>query len=276
MRNILLLTFFTYLFSACGSYKEISYFQDLNAVQGQLTNEESKYSLTIRPDDELLIIVSALDPVSAAPFNLPLVSSPTLSNRSLDGGQSATSAKQATSATTAQSLQSYLVDSDGEIHFPGIGKIKVSGMTKDELVTELEKRLSDYIVSPIVNIQIVNFKVSVLGEVTAPGSYTFSKQRVSILEALASAKDMTLQGRRDNVMIIRDINGKKEYIRMDLSKSETLQSPDYYLQQNDIVYVVPNREKQNDAYFGAQKQYNTSIIISAISTVISIIAIITR
>jgi polysaccharide export outer membrane protein len=248
-----------------------SYLKDLQDLeQKQLTGNESKFSLTIRPDDELMITVSALNPVAAAPYNLPLVSTQSVNTGGIEGksGQSVTS-----SPTV---VQTYLVNAEGFINFPGLGKIKVAGMNKDELTAGLEKLLEIHITDPIVNVQIVNFKVSVIGEVTKAGLYTFNKQRVSVFEALAAAQDITLQGRRDNVMIVRDVNGKKESIKIDLTNSGIFNSPNYYLQQNDIVYVIPNKEKQRDADFGTQKQFNTSIIISAISTVISIVAIIAR
>ena len=273
MRNILLFVFFISLLSSCGPQKKVLYFQDLEkSIQGQLTNEKINYSLTIQTDDELSIVVSAANPAAAAPYNLPLVSTQTSGLQTPEGRQASLSL----SASGNQTLQTYLVNSDGYINFPGIGKIKVAGMNRDELTVKLEELLSEYITNPIINIQIVNFRISVLGEVAAPGSYNFNKQRVSILEALAAARDVTLQGRRDNIFIARDINGKKEFYRIDLSSSDTFKSSNYYLQQNDVVYVAPNRERQRDADFGIQKQFNTSIIISAISTLISIVAIVTR
>jgi polysaccharide export outer membrane protein len=243
-----------------------SYLQDLQNLEMKQLSQETPFSLVIHPDDELRIIVSALDPKAAAPYNLPLTTPKYYGDTH----------SEATTVTSGTALQTYLVNAEGYINFPGLGKMKVAGLTKDELTAELEKQLSKDIQNPIVNIQLVNFRISVMGEVTMPNSYSFNKQRVSVFEALAMAQDVTLQGRRDNVMLIRDVNGKKEYFKIDLTKSDALNSPNYYLQQNDIVYVLPNREKQQDADFGAQKQYNTSIIISAISTIISIIAIITR
>jgi polysaccharide export outer membrane protein len=273
MRNILLFIFAICLFSSCGSsFKRTSYLQDLQNLEIKQLSGEANFSLTIHPDDELLIIVSALDPVAAAPYNLPLTASQSFGN----SGGKAGSSSSAQTVSAGPTFQTYLVNADGFINFPGLGKIKAAGMTKDELISELEKQLSKDIKDPIVNVQIVNFRVSIMGEVAMPGSYIFNKQRVSIFEALAAAQDITLQGCRDRVMIVRDVNGKKDYIRIDLTKSDVFDSPNYYLQQNDIVYVVPNREKQRDADFGVQKQFNTSIIISAISTVISIIAMIIR
>lgn len=269
MKNFLLFLSFTtaLILSSCSPYKDVSYFQDLNeASYGLITDKESAFSLIIQPDDELSIIVSAPDPSVAAPYNLPLISVRQKSESGIQG--------QSTTGSTV--LQTYLVDSEGLINFPGIGKIKVAGMTKDELTIHLTNLLKTYIEDPMVNIQIVNFRVSVLGEVNVPGLYSFNKQRVSVLEALASAQDMTIHGERKNVMIARNTNGKIEYFKMDLTKSDIFQSPFYYLQQNDVVYVVPNKEKQRDAGSGEQKSYNTSIIISAISTVISVIAIVIR
>lgn len=263
------------LITSCSSYKEISYFQDVQQdIQGVFSDQGYSQVIKIRPDDELSIVVSSIEPLAAAPFNLPVVMS--ASSASSIGTSASGKRQTGMQLSNSQMLQTYLVDSNGEINFPVIGRIKVSGLSREEFIDYLEELLKEYIKDPIVNVQIVNFKVSVLGEVVAPGPYYYTNQRVSVLDAIASAHDLTTHGARDNVMVIRDIEGKKEYFRFDLTKSDIFTSSNFYLQQNDVVYISPNKEKQRDAATGQQKQFNLTVITSAIGYVISVIAILVR
>lgn len=252
-----LIVSFIVLASSCSTFKRTSYFQDVDQqLSSQVLAQSEEYSMTIRTNDELSIVVSSVDPLAAASFNLTIAVA-----------QNGDKDKQAISGTP--SLQTYIVETNGTINFPTLGKIKVAGLTKAELSADLETRLKEYIKDPIVNIQIQNFRIAVLGEVTAPGDYNFKTQRVTILDALASAKDMTPYGRRDNVLLVREENGKKELIRFDLTKSDLFASEYFYMQQNDVLYVEPNEQKQKDANVGMQKQYNLSVTTSIISYVIS-------
>ncbi|MFR9166033.1 MAG: polysaccharide biosynthesis/export family protein [Dysgonomonas sp.] len=262
-----LIAFISIIIASCSTYKEISYFQDLDDSTAGILNEDKLFhSMQIRPDDELSITVTSIDPLAATPFNSPLQQSTSSLGLKMPGE----------SVNSTGRPSNYLVDTNGDINFPVLGKIHIAGMTKDEAVTYFENRLKEYIKDPIVNIRIVNFKVSVLGEVNMPGSYYFSTQRVSILDAIASAQDLTTHGRRSNVLVIREDDGKKEYFKVDLTKTDMFSSPNFYLQQNDIVYVTPNKEKQRDANSGLQKQFNLSIISSTIGWIISVIAIVVR
>jgi len=272
MKKYLLFSLFLcILVSSCSRYKDVAYFQDIEkSLEGKFDSPEFKNTLKIKIDDELSIIVSAEDPQVAAPFNLPMVVSSPLS--SAFSGDNKIGQQQ----HQTQTIQTYLVNSEGDIHLPVLGKIKVVGMTRDELVIEVEERVKKYIKDPIVNVRLVNFRISVLGEVTLPGVYTYNTQDVSILDAMASANDMLIHGQRNNVLVIRRTDQRNEYYRVDLTSSDILSSPNFYLQQNDIVYVLPNKEKQRDANSGQQKQFNMSVITTAISTVISVIAILIR
>lgn len=246
------------LCSSCGTTKNFSYFQDLDTyLQKEVALSDSVQEVRIKPDDQLAIVVTSVNPQAVAPFNLPTATSMSPSN------------------LTQSSLPSYLVDSEGEINFPTLGKIRVAGLSLEEAVGLLQTRLEDYVKDPIVNIQILNFRVSVLGSVNAPGPFYFTGQRVSILDAIANARDLNLYGRRDNVLLIRENGGKKEFIRFDLTKSDNVFSSKYfYLQQNDIIYVESNKEHQKDAQMSQQKQFNLTLISTAITSVIATISLI--
>ena len=170
-------------------------------------------------------------------------------------------------------LHTYLVNSHGEIDFPVLGKLQVAGLTRSELTDLMTEKISVYVKSPIITIQIRNFKVSVLGEVNKPGTVNVPNERLSVLDALGMAGDLTIYGNRSNVLLIRDNNGKKEYHRFDLTSAETLTSPYYYLQQNDVLYVEPNKARKGNAKYSQSGQFNVSLastIISALSVLASL------
>lgn len=240
---------------SCGTTKNFSYFQDLDEyLQKEVALSDSAQVIRIKPDDQLGIVVSSINPQAVAPFNLPVIAQNNL---------------------IQSSLPTYLVDSEGEINFPTLGKIRLAGLSVEEAVGLLQMRLEDYVKDPIVNVQILNFRVSILGSVNAPGPFYFTGQRVSILDAIANARDLTLYGRRDNVLLIRENGSKKEFIRFDLTKSSNVFSSKYfYLQQNDIIYVESNKEHQKDAQMSQQKQFNLTLITTAITSVIATVSLI--
>ena len=167
----------------------------------------------------------------------------------------------------------YLIDKEGEIDFPVIGKIKIAGLSPEETRVLLRDRLSEYLRDPIINIRLKNFTVTVLGEVNRPGTYPINGERISILEALGFAGDLTIKGQRENVMVIRDFDGTKVYTRIDLTRKEALNSPVYYLTQNDLVYVEPNQS----AITSSSLDNRATIAISIASILItSTVLIITR
>lgn len=243
------------LCSSCGSTKNFSYFQDLDEyLQKEVALSDSTQEIRIKADDQLGIVVSSVNPQAVASFNLPVMAQNNLPQ---------------------SSLPTYLVDSEGEINFPTLGKIRLAGLSVEEAVSLLQMRLEDYVKDPIVNMQILNFRVSVLGSVNAPGPFYFTGQRVSLLDAIANARDLTLYGRRDNVLLIRENGGKKEFIRFDLTNSNSVFSSKYfYLQQNDIIYVESNKEHQKDAQMSQQKQFNLTLITTAITSVIATVSLI--
>ncbi len=254
------------LLSACSTPKDIAYFQGIKDIpQAELDDMYAKYSSKICPDDLLGITVSGQNMVGVAPFNLPPVSFMSPS----DGSTAGTGKKTIQSATTG-SLQPYLVDENGYIQFPVLGQVRVGGLTKTEAIKLLEGKISEHVKDPIVTIQNLNFKVSVLGEVLQPGPFFLSNERISILDALSLAGDLTIYGNRKDVLLIRDNNGKKEFAYFDLTSPEIFKSPYFYLQQNDVVYVEPNDARKKNAKYSQADQYNMTIV-STILTAVSIV-----
>lgn len=233
---------------SCVSKKEMIYLQDTEGIKA--LEEIVKVEPKIQQNDILYINVSALDAEAALPFNL------------FEAGNTTSIPKPIT----------YLVNFDGDINFPVLGKIKVEGFTTKEITNHLTETLAVYIKNPIVNIRLTNFKVTVLGEVKSPGTYPVPNERISILEAIGLAGDLTIQGKRKKVTLIREQNGKRTFVDIDLTNKEILNSPYFYLAQNDVLIVEPNKSKINSSAVGA----NTGIILSSISFLISIVAIIIR
>ncbi len=255
--NILLITLACIAFTSCQSYKTIPYLQgldSLNLTKVQALPREAR----VMPQDLVSIIVSCSNPELAVPFNLSV--------------QTAVNVAQQNQYTTSQPvIQQYLVDSEGNIDFPILGKLNIGGMTRIEVQDLVKSRLKPYIKEePIVTVRLANFRISVIGEVTDPGTYNITNEKVNIFEALALAKDMTVYGRRDNVHVIREnAQGHKEVATLDISKANILQSPYYYLQQNDIVYVTPNKAKATTADITS----STTIWFSIVGSLMSLASI---
>lgn len=250
---------FALFFFSCASKKDLVYYQNIDGLASP--EKANSYEIKIQPDDLLMIIVSAADAESAVPFNLTTISVPSSINSNNSN---------IISSQGQQTMQSYLVDGSGSIDFPVLGKLKVGGLSRTEVLQLLETQISKYIKNPIINLRLMNFKVSVQGEVTIPGTYAINSDRVTLIEALTMSKDLTVYGKRDNILIIREIGGVKSYNRVDITKADFINSPFYYLAQNDVVYVEPNKTKINGAAVGA----NTGVIISITSLVITLITLI--
>jgi len=242
------------LIFSCKSREEVVYYQNIDALA--TTEKANSYEIKIQPDDLLTIIVSADDPETAIPFNLSTISVPTAGSVNAAQGQ--------------LTMQSYLVDASGTIDFPIIGKLTVGGLSRTEVMQLLEGKIAKYIKNPIINLRVMNFKVSVQGEVTLPGIYPISSDRITLIEAISKAGDLTIYGKRDNILVIREVNGVKSYNRIDITKADFIHSPFYYLAQNDVVYVEPNKTRINGAAVGA----NTGVIISVTSLLITVITLI--
>lgn len=242
--------------SSCVSGKKITYYQNMEALGKEV--DAAKNSLKIKSNDLLTINVAAENLESVQPFNLPVVA--------MGGGNDPLKA-----SGTSQ-LQTYLVDSEGNIEFPLLGTVAVQGLNRTELSDKLQQEISKYVQNPIVNVRITNFQVTVLGEVARPGTFSIPDEQLSLNKALGLAGDLTIYGKRDNVLVIREADGKKTYEYLDLTDSNTLNSDFYYLQQNDVVYVEPNNaQKQGAAY-----NRNASVYISIASVLISLMILITK
>ena len=247
-----ILLFLTMIIVSCGSRKDIVYYQDIDSFS--TAEKLNTYEIKIQPDDLLTITVSAEDPEIAAPFNLNASSVVGVSKGA--GGN--------------QPSSQYLVDANGSINFPILGVLKISGLTRTEVLNLFQKKIGLYIKNPIVNLRISNFKVSLQGEIKNPGSFPIASDRVTLIEALAMAGDLTINGKRNNILIIREIEGVKSYNRVDITKSDFLNSPFYYLAQNDVVYVEPNKSKISASAIDP----STGVIISITSILLTVVTLI--
>ena len=240
------------LVTSCSAPKNVAYLWNSDDVD--LSQSQYLYDAKIMPKDILTITVNTVNPEAAAPFNL--VVSTALNNNGQIGNQRA--------------LQSYLVDNEGGIDFPVLGRIKVGGLTKRECEKLIHDKVKPYLnaaENPVVTVRMSSYSISVLGEVNRPGSYQVSREKINILEALAQAGDLTIYGVRENVKLIReDANGKKQIYHINLNDANLLTSPYYYLQQNDIVYVEPNKVKARNSAVGQ----TTSLWFSATSILVSL------
>lgn len=247
------------LLASCSSSKtHLTYFEDIDKVE-RIADLPPTPTIRIAPDDELFITVNSEEPKATIAYNLPMANA---------------GIKAATNMSTAPQQQTYLVNSEGDINFPILGKIHVAGMTTEELQKYLVGRISKDVENPSVMVSLVNFNVSVLGEVTQPGVIKVTRNRFSILDALASCHDLTPYGERSNVLLIRENNGKQERVILDLNSADLLTSPYYYLQPNDYIYVAPNNIRKGNAKYDQSKSYNvqvTSTIVSAASVIASLI-----
>lgn len=235
--------------TGCVTQKKLTYLQDADANRGQALNGafEAKSQTILRTGDALTIFVSALDKEAVVPYNLPVVIYSEPGSKAVQ---------------TTPMLQYYVVDENGDVNMPVIGKVHVAGLTRTESEDAIRQLLEKQVVNPTVEVRLVNAKVSVMGEVNSPRQVGMAGDRLTILEALAAAGDMTPYGRRDNVLLTREVNGKLEMTRLDLTKSDIFTSPYYYLQQNDVIYVSPNKVR-------AISSANAGLWLSMVSTVAS-------
>ena len=239
--------------TSCGSSKSVAYIQNSDSIN--YDNSRYLYDAKIMPKDQLTISVNTVNPEASLPYNLLLQNSYT-QGRIL--------------STTGGTLMPYLVDNEGYINFPVVGRLKVSGLTKSECENMILEKIRPYMAeteNPVVTVRMSSYSVSVIGEVARPGSFQVAREKITILEALAQAGDLTIYGVRDKVKLIReDATGKKEIHTLDLTNANIVNSPYYYLQQNDIVYVEPNKVKAQNARVGNM----TTLWFSATSILISL------
>jgi len=264
LKILIILIFPAFFFSCMTVPKNVVYFQDLNKYQQnlRLTNDSGTYEPIIKKNDELLITVTApvLDQESVAQFNLPM----TIYLAPVETG--------ATNIQQSPSVQTYIVGRDGTINYPVIGRIPLAGLTLSQAIESIKKSVSNYVKDPVINLKIMSFKITVLGEVLKPGTYPVTQEKISVLDAIGAANDLTIYGDRKNVLLIRENNdGSLNFHRFDLTSSDLFTSPYYYLQQNDKIVVEPNKTRQLESKYGPADNYKLSVF-SMVFSAISVIA----
>jgi polysaccharide export outer membrane protein len=259
IKNLVLLLLAITTITSCASREKLRYYRGIETLSQE---GQTNYEPVLKQDDLLMIIVLAPTPELAADFNLtnfnivgdfPILGRPDLANLQFR-------------------YQAYLIDNNGFIEFPVLGSIQLGGLTRTKALEVLKAKLKPFINDPIINLRILNYKVTVQGEVVRPGTFTAVTERITLPEALAMAGDLTIFGRRENILIIRENNGKKESHFVDMTKADFINSPYYYLSQNDVVYVEPNKTRMNSAAVGP----NISIILTSVSLLITIVALLIR
>jgi len=257
MKKGLYLLIITLFFSSCGvAYKQVPYFQDL-PMQGKLVEEIHNQSvLKIQKDDILAITVTSLNLEASAIFNMGNVSSTNPANAGT------------TSTSQVSTANGFLVDQNGAIQLPLIGTIKVEGLSTTAARELIQNKLLTYLKEPVVNLRLVNFKISVLGDVATPGVFPVQSEKITVIEALSQAGDLNITALRKNILLVRENQGKRQFIRLDLGSKELFNSPYFYLQNNDALYVQPGTAK----YANVDASYrNISIVLSALSIITLII-----
>jgi len=251
MKKLFALLSIVILVTSCATKKEIIYFQDAETLNDTL-NEQS-FEPIIESNDILYVAISSMDEAVLAPFSRKtgLEGNITNSNAGLEG---------------------YLVNVDGLINFPVIGDIAVAGKTRGQVKDLLKAALSEYIIDVVVDVRIMNFKITVIGEVNVPGVYTIADERVTLPQALGLAGDLSEDGKRENVMVIREIDGKQQVARIDLTKTDFFTSPYYFLKQNDVVYVEPSLKGVKKSGFIP----DVPALLSLFTIVLSSIILLTR
>jgi polysaccharide biosynthesis/export protein len=243
-------------FAACDSSQKIIYLQDLSLSEKQKIEQGA--TITALPKDMISIIVSSKDPKLAALFNLPQV-------RYIAGTTQL-------SQNSAEQLSGYTIDEEGNIDFPVIGKLHIAGMTRDQIASLIKNNLvsSDLLKDPVVTVNFLNLHVSVLGEVAHPGQISISRDQINLLEALSMAGDLTIYGNRYPVYVIREENGERVTLAVDLRSKDLFNSPAYYLKQNDVIYVQPNKVRAGQSTINDNNMKSVSIWMSIASLLATI------
>lgn len=262
-KNLIYTLLLTALLSACSTPKNITYMQDFE--NGQTRNVDVPKQLTIKPGDKLSIIVSCEDPELAEVFNLAVA------NYRIGVNTSATSF--GTVQSSDSKVGSFSVNTEGDIEYPLLGQLHVAGMTRFEVSRLIKDKIisGDYLKKPIVTVDFANATVAVLGDVKTPGYYTIDRDDMTILQALSLAGDLNITGKRENVLVVRREGDKNIAYRVDLTNAEELmQSPAFYIQQNDAIYVDPNNTKKRQATANGNNALTTSFWISLVSVLTTI------
>ncbi len=246
---------------SCKVPTDVVYFQESKNLEE--ISSTNTFTPVFKVDDVVSIFISATDMDAARPFNLMRGAS--LDTSGLDSGIG--------SDTGTTNEPTYLIDEDGNIDYPVLGTLKIAGLTRTQVKEMIKEKLKAYINDPVVSVRLKNFKITVLGEISRPGSYTIPNERITVIEALGLAGDMTIRGKRENVVVIRENEGVNTYHRVDLTSKSIFESPVYYLAQNDVLYIEPNDTRIRES----KTRTNTfGIIVSVLGVLISIAALIVR
>lgn len=248
MKRVLILFLITLFFSSCAK-RNLVYFSDIDPTNNYTVNIGQSIEPRIQVDDLLSITVTSLNPESNMLFNV---------------GVLMPSGERNNTVVSNPINENYLVDKDGNINYPVIGLINLNGLTKGEAIAKMTNLVAEYVKDPIVNIRFANFKVTVIGEVERPNTFIIPTEKITILEALGLAGDMTAYGKRDNVLIIREKDGVRTATRLNLNDKDVLYSPFYYLQQNDVIYVEPYKSKAIQADSNPQ----TLVIVTSLTSLL--------
>lgn len=249
------------LLSSCATTKKISYFQDA-LLEENAQQVTTPHDITIRPEDKISILVNSRDPLLSELFNLPIISRQVgIASPSYDN---------------SNGLSGYTVDPQGEIDFPVLGKITVAGKTRAEIAEYIKQELitKDLLKDPVITVEYMNLRISVLGEVNEPGRYDIARDRITLLDALGMAGDLTIYGKRDNILVLREVDGQRQVHKVDIrSAKEMYSSPGYYLQQNDVVYVEPNPTRARQSTVNGNNVPSASFWLSVASLLATITVI---
>lgn len=257
------------LVTSCSTPKNIAYFPELQT--GDIVTTEQIQEIKVKPEDKLSIIVTTPSPAISLQFNLL-----TISNR-LTGTTESTKTIGTTNSSNGQTSY-YTVNSNGDIDFPIIGKLHIAGMSREEIASYIAKQLIDknLVTDPIVTVEFANTGISIIGEVRSPGRYEFNKDHLSIIDAIAMAGDLTMNGMRENILVMRNIgDGKQQAYRINLLNAQELaSSPVFYLQQDDVIYVEPNNKAKRETTPNGNTPYTPSFWVSMGSFAVTIITLI--
>lgn len=250
MKKILLMAMLALALASCNTSKKIVYFQDIQVNRPEAITEAR--DITVQPKDQISILVSSKDPQLAALFNLPRVQYRVGDNNMQN---------------TNGDVSGYTLDTEGYIDFPVLGRLYVAGMTKSEIASFIKKRLMDenLINDPVVTVEFMNLYYSILGEVNNPGKYMITKDQITLLEALSMAGDLTIYGKRDAVFVVREEDGQRVTHWVDLRTQDLFRSPVYYLKQNDVIYVQPNKVRAGQSTINENSVKSVSLWISIAS-----------
>lgn len=247
---------------SCSTPKNVTYFRDIpDTVLRRSIDQAPYYTPEIQVDDILQVTIQTLDPASTAMLNQTNTASWPVTG---------TSGTQPAGNTAASNVSGFLVDKDGYVVLPLIGKVLVKGKTTDKVRDDIRVKAAEYYKDPVVNVRFANFKITVLGEVTRPSTYIVPNEKVTLLDAIGMAGDLTIYGKRENVMLIRDAGAKKEFIRFNLNDSKIFTSPYFYLRQGDVVYVEPDKNKVSATDTNSVKRI--AIITSVLTLLVVVIS----